>query len=120
VIEVHVGHDDEPDRPPVNAAAAELRGQVLAGLELWPRQAGDPPSEVLRRLRGNRGMEPGVDDERPRRRVPDQEGGHGKLDPARAPRPETEHAQARQPRGPLDVRAGSVEAAAEDRLDDDR
>ena len=89
VVEVQVGHHHDRDLARVEAALAQLRGDVFAGLEGRLAEAGAERAEVLLRVGGDRGVQAGVDEDRAGARVADQEG--------RAPGPRSRLAGAAAP-----------------------
>jgi hypothetical protein len=117
VVEVKVRHHHEADRLGVDAAGAQLRGQVLAGLELRLGEVGDQPAEVLGGSRRNRGMQARVDEERAGGGMVDEEGGNRQRQPLRARGAEAEHPHGRELSVALDEPAGRVHPPAEQWFD---
>jgi hypothetical protein len=64
VVEVHVGHHHDRDLAGLEAALAQLRWHVFAGLEGRLARAGRECAEVLLRVGRDRGMQAGVDEDR--------------------------------------------------------
>ena len=77
VVDVHVGHHHDRDLTGVEAALAQLRRNVLAGLERRVAEAVAEAAEVLLAVGGDRGVQAGVDEDRAGAGVADQEGGAG-------------------------------------------
>ena len=117
VVEVHVRHHDRLDVLRVQTARAQLRRDVLARFQVGLREPGDDAAEVRGRLRRHRRVEAGVDQERPRRWVVDQERGHGDRPPARARRADAQHPKRRNAARALEKRRRNLEPTGVQRLD---
>jgi hypothetical protein len=69
LVVVQVGHHDEPDVGRVDASLAHLLCEAELGDAVLHRQLAEEETERLRRMRGDRRVIPGVDQERTFARV---------------------------------------------------
>ena len=109
VVEVQVGQHDRLDRGRLDAALARLRDRVLS---VGDAQHAQPPEQPFEPP-----VETGVDQQRPRAGVLDQEGGDRAPAPAPARHPKAERAQpAQRPRWPPEEAGRRRELAGQERM----